>query len=204
MMALSLGVGGGSPSRPCRSLMRVARRILPIAVLLALLAGCNSSSEIPMEPWFVESQANTKILTDRWRDAGPIPGTGIFVVKGGLPLSDPTVPWLEPMGGVEPGAVRSDSRYHFSAGSGGIEMPEGSGDYYLVLPMSVAVPKGLSEPVECYGDAFVGQVAECGGWVVRVVEANAEGGAFVLLAHPDAPRHRLMWGPDNPVDTGAE
>lgn len=145
-----------------------------------------------MEPWFIESQKHTIALTEQWKNATHIRGTGSFTVTQGIPLSKPTLPWLEPATGDGGGG------YALAAGGGSIEMPKGSGNLILVLPMLASFPDGTT--VECTGDAFVGQVAECGGWVIRVSEADETGGSFELLAYPKVEGYKLTWGAIGPVE----
>ena len=133
-------------------------------------------AEIPQ--WRLEQRAETEALTLEWADAPAV--FGQYSVTQGIGVSDPSVPIVEAVDGRTAGLI---------AGGGTVEEPDGSGEYYLVLPMLVTESDAAGVEIasqECTGRLFGGQVAECGGWVVRAVGARADGGGvFEVLAVPE-------------------
>ncbi|MFV0252539.1 MAG: hypothetical protein ACK5H2_04310 [Beutenbergiaceae bacterium] len=45
--------------------------------------------------------------------------------------------------------------------------------------------RSLISEIEGHVRGFPGQVGECGGWVVRVLSVDADGGSFEILAIPE-------------------
>jgi hypothetical protein len=175
------------------------RRIIALtAATLLLLTACGTTTEEPMEPWFIESQKHTIELTEQWKNAIKIRGTGNFTVTHNLPVTKPMLPWLEPAIKNDPNILPGNNQYTLTVSGGGSDMPKGSGIQYLRLGMSAFSPD--SAPMECTGNAFVGQVAECGGWVIRVNDANQGDGSFELLSYPKIPGYKLSWTGIGPVE----
>jgi hypothetical protein len=173
---------------------------LALVLLTLSLVGCTTKDQHPeetMEAWRVDEKKHTAELTAKWKDVGRVVGTTTYTVREPIPLSDPYVPWLYP---IDPEKA-SDGGYYLGVGGGSFEEPKGSGNYYLLLPMRATFPRSVStDATECHGAAFPGQVAECGGWVIRVLDVNQNGGgSFELLAYPDVPGYRLMQGENDPV-----
>lgn len=135
-----------------------------------------AAPEIPA--WRVPQRESTAALTEAWSGTVRLSGTPAHAVRQGLPISTPAI------GPVE---LADGSVARLMVGGGSIEEPAGSGRRYLVLPMVASIVEDARERemVETSGRAFAGQVAECSGWVVRVLTVNADGsGSFELLATP--------------------
>ncbi|TGO03848.1 hypothetical protein [Serinibacter arcticus] len=127
-------------------------------------------------------------LAATWGDAGAVPGTGRYAVEPGRAVSDPAVPSAL---GVD-GAATAATLTVGSTGDG--EAGDGeAGDVVVQLALTAATWDTTQEQewaevdaVECDALVRVDQLAECGGWVLRVRSTTPGGGAAVeLVAVPD-------------------
>lgn len=128
--------------------------------------------------WYRDRRAQVEALTRQWAGVEALAGMGHFGLKHGIGVSDPSPPIVTNAAG-QTSTLR--------VGGGATLDPEGSGRYYLTLPMAVDTGSGTDViQTECRGTTFAGEVAECAGWVVRATSANSDGsGSFEILAIPE-------------------
>lgn len=127
-------------------------------------------------------------LAATWGDAGALPGTVRYAVEPGRGVSDPAVPSAIGVDGAATAAT-------LTIGSAGSRQAGASEEGAAVVDLALAAATWDTtkeqewaevDAVECDALVMLDQLAECGGWVLRVLSTTPDGGATVeLVAAPE-------------------
>ena len=154
----------------------------------------DSGSATESESWgdddaeLLAAQDRAAELAATWGDAEALPGTGRYAVEPGRGVSDPSVPSARGADGAATAAT-------LTIGSTGTrqEVTGVGGAAVVDLALTAATWDTTKEQewaeveaVECGAPVMLDQLAECGGWVLRVLSTTPDGGATVeLVAAPE-------------------